>query len=135
MGSGRCFKGLWRLRCPSHCNGEGLAQMTQAANDVGRSREIAQIVESTDRVLGKHAQDMDQEARDIAHAAAAKIESHEELCTERWGQARAASVRVEVALAAMQKAMEDRIGKAPATIIAAMAGVIGYLAARAFPIH
>lgn len=101
----------------------------------GRVRQAVQIVESTSRVIEKSIENMDQEARDIAHAAAARVESHEELCTERWSQARAASLRVEVALSAMQKSMEDRIGKVPATIIAGMAGIIGYLAARAFPIH
>jgi hypothetical protein len=109
--------------------------MTTVANEVGHGRETAQFLASTDRVLGKHIIDMDQEARDIAHAAASRVESHEELCTERWGQARAASARVEVALAALQKSIEDRIGKGPATIIAALTGVIGFLAARAFPIH
>lgn len=109
--------------------------MSTAANEVGRRREMAQIVESTDSVLGKHTRDMDQEARDLGNSAIARVESHEELCTERWSQARAASVRVELALSTMQKAMEDRIGKIPATIIASMAAVIGYLAARAFPIH
>lgn len=109
--------------------------MTQAANEVGRNREMAQLVESTDRVMGKHTYDMDQEARDLGQAAIARVESHEELCTERWGQARAASVRVETALALLQKNMEDRVGKGPAAIIAGMAGVIGYLAARAFPIN
>lgn len=109
--------------------------MTTAAKEVGQGREIAQIVASTERILGKHIQDMDQEARDIAHAAAARVESHEELCTERWGQARAASGRVEVALEGLKKNMEDRIGKVPATIIAALTGIIGFLAARAFPIH
>lgn len=109
--------------------------MSVAANEAGRGREIAQLAASTDRVLGKHIIDMDQEARDIAHEAKAKVLAHEELCAERWGQARAASARVEVALAVLQKNMEDRIGKVPATIIASMAAIIGYLAARAFPVH
>ncbi len=109
--------------------------MTAAAKEVGQGREVAQIVASTDRVGGKHIIDMDQEARDIAHAADAKVTAHEVLCTERWGQARAASVRVEVALAGLQKNMEDRVGKGPATIIAALTGIIGFLAARAFPVH
>lgn len=123
------------MRCPAFRNGEGMAEVETQENETGRNRERAQIIESTGRVIGKHLFDMDQEARDIAHAAAAKVESHEELCTERWGQARAASMRVEVALASLQKNMEDRVGKGPATIIAAMAGIIGWLAARAFPLH
>lgn len=120
------------MRRPSRSDRQGLAEVSNAAKEIGLHREMAQITDSTARVLGDT---MDQEARDEAKAAKAKIESHEELCTERWGQARAASVRVEVALAALQKAVEDRIGKGPATVIAGMAGIIGYLAARAFPVH
>lgn len=113
----------------------GQSQVTAAAKEVGQGREVAQIVASTERLLGKHIIDMDQEARDIAHAAAAAVKSHEELCTERWGQARAASVRVEVALEGLKKNMEDRVGKGPATIIASLTAIIGFLAARAFPVH
>lgn len=105
------------------------------AAEAGRHREIAQLAAATDRVLGKHIIDMDQEARDLANAADGKISAHERLCTERWTQSKESSVRLELAMAELKKAVEDRIGKVPATIIAVMSAVIGFLAARAFPMH
>jgi hypothetical protein len=78
---------------------------------------------------------IDQEARDRADEAASHIESHEKLCTERWNQSRAAQDRVEGALKSLQDAMNDRIGKLPASVIAILMGICGFLAARAFPTH
>lgn len=78
---------------------------------------------------------MDQDARDLARDATARIKSHEELCTERWNQSRESGARVEIALAVLQKAMDEKIGKMPATLIAGLTGLVGWLAARAFPFH
>ena len=109
--------------------------MGQAADEAGFDREKEQISSSTKRLMQYGAEEMDQDARDMAHDAVARIKSHEELCTERWNQARAATGRVEVALAVLQKAMDDRIGKMPAALIAGLTGMVGWLAARAFPLH
>jgi len=78
---------------------------------------------------------MDQDARDDAAAAMRKITSHEEVCEMVRNQNTAMFTRIEATLALLQKAMDDRIGKIPASIIAVMAGIIGYLADRAFPFH
>lgn len=109
--------------------------MGQAAEEIGLNREKEQIIGSTARVLHQGAEDLDQDARDLAHTAIAKVKSHEELCTERWNQARAATVRVELALAILQRGMDEKIGKTPAAIIAGLTGLVGWLASRAFPLH
>ena len=75
----------------------------------------------------------DQVARDAATEARAMIRSHEAVCTERWKQSSQASSRVENALAEIQAGINKRIGLMPASVISLLIGVIGFLAARAFP--
>lgn len=76
---------------------------------------------------------MDQEARDRADEALSKAISHELLCTERWRTQGEAMARVEHLMADMNVALNDRIGRLPAGIIAALTGLVGFLGARAFP--
>lgn len=106
-----------------------------ASDEVGRQRQHQQVKMSTERLMGDEFSDMDQEARDLAKEAKSKIQSHEQLCTERWDQSRLAMERLEVCVEKVQKAMDERIGKIPASIIAALTGLVGFLAARAFPLH
>ena len=104
--------------------------MTKAGDITGLHREQEQIDRSTTRVIG--AEILDQDARDLAGKAMSKIETHEVLCTERWNQQR-------IALGMMQKTLDvmsrNTLGRMPAGIIAALTGIVGWLAARAFPIH
>lgn len=103
--------------------------------DLGRQREASQVERSTQRLAGDTLKEMDEGARDVAYDAKFKIESHERVCTERWEQARLAGNRVEAAMGKLQDAMDERIGKVPAGIIAGLTGLVGFLAARAFPLH
>lgn len=104
--------------------------MTKITDEAGDGREREQVDRSTGRILFT-----DQIARDDAKDANNRIESHEKFCTERWKHQSEGMVRLENAIGGIQKAVDDRIGKLPAGIIAALTGVCGYLAARAFPIH
>lgn len=61
--------------------------------------------------------------------------AHEEVCTERWRSQGEAMIRIEHTMEAVNAAISDKIGKLPSGIIAALSGLCGYLAARAFPIH
>jgi hypothetical protein len=104
--------------------------MNSTADDLGQSRQLEQADRSAKRLMGEEDIEVDQDARDDAKDALNKITSHEQLCTERWQQSREASARIEKALADMNKALSERIGKVPATIITAMAAVIGFLGAH-----
>ncbi|MEI9995078.1 MAG: hypothetical protein WDM91_10820 [Rhizomicrobium sp.] len=116
------------------------------ADEIGHDRQREQVKRSTSRLLHGDGDMIDQEARDLAKQAMARGEAHEDVCTERWTQSRDGQARVEGAVAALQnamderikaleKAMNDRIGKMPASVIAALTGLVGFLAARAFPVH
>jgi len=78
---------------------------------------------------------VDQEARDIANDARSRSDAHELLCTERWNAQGATMIRVEKNIEEIKDAVNDRIGKLPAGLIAGLTGLAGYLAARAFPVH
>lgn len=104
--------------------------MTEALENAGLNREQEQIDRSTTRIMG--AETLDQDARDLAQKAIGRIDTHEVLCTERWIQQRAAVITVQNTLDAMTKNM---LGRVPAGIIACLTGLVGWLAARAFPIH
>lgn len=104
--------------------------MTRAADEHGLNKEKEQIDRSTTRILG--ADTLDQDARDLAHKAMGKIETHETLCTERWNQSRVALGVLQSTLDTMAR---NTLGRVPASIIAALTGLVGWLAARAFPIH
>lgn len=104
--------------------------MTKITDEAGDGREREQVDRSTGRILFA-----DQMARDAANEAIGRIDSHEKLCTERWTSQREAMARVEKAMAEIKICVDDKIGKLPAGIIAALSGLCGYLAARAFPIH
>lgn len=106
--------------------------MTSISEDLGRGRQERQAQESVERLLGDEYIDMDQEARDLANQATSKIESHEQVCAERWRGANQAQTRVENTLANIQKAMDDRIGRIPAAIITVMGTVIGAFASHTF---
>ncbi len=102
--------------------------MSKASEISGIHREKEQIDRSIVRVVG--AETMDQDARDLGHKAVARIDAHEILCTERWLQQR-------VAVAALQGSFDimssNMLGRIPAGIIAILTGLVGWLAARAFP--
>lgn len=104
--------------------------MTRSPDDTGAEINREQVDRSTGRLLFA-----DQTARDDANEALGRIDSHEKLCTERWQSQREAMVRVEKTMGEIKTCVDDKIGKLPAGIIAALTGVCGYLAARAFPIH
>lgn len=99
---------------------------------IGGNREKEQIKRSSKMVT---AHDMDQEARDTATAAMARLEAHEELCTERWNTQALAMARIEATMKEVNDALQDKIGKAPAGLIAFLTAIIGFLAARVFPVH
>ena len=75
---------------------------------------------------------LDQDARDLAQKAMGKIETHETLCTERWNQSRIALGVLQSTLDTMAR---NTLGRIPAGIIAALMGAVGWLSARAFPLH
>lgn len=106
--------------------------MTQAADELGRARQLAQLASSSvsvaERLTSNMAEQMDQEARDEAKHALARMDSHEQLCTERWRQSRESSDRMEKTLGDIRTAVNKRIGQVPATIISLMTGTIGLLA-------
>ena len=106
-----------------------------AADEVGHIRQLAQTALSSERVLQGQDTMIDQDARDSAGAAMSKITGHELLCTERWNQQREAMSRVEVALKEVGVKVDKQMGKIPAGVIAALTGLVGFLAARAFPLH
>lgn len=108
--------------------------MTDLTDEVGDSRERVQIVESLSRVIGKD-MELDSDARDLARDALAKISSHERLCTERWQQQVISLNRLESTIDEIKATAQNQVAKIPAGIIAALVGVIGFLSARAFPIH
>ncbi len=74
----------------------------------------------------------DHDAREAVQKVGGRLDTHETLCTERWNQQR-------LALAGVQKALEDinrsTLGRLPASIIAVLTGLVGWLSARAFPMH
>ncbi len=74
----------------------------------------------------------DHEAREGVAKALARMDTHETLCTERWNQQRLAVGAVQTTLDAMEKNM---LGRFPAAAIACLTGLVGFLGARAFPIH
>lgn len=87
----------------------------------------------------------DQVARDESARNEARQDMHEAVCTERWQQSKEGLARVETGLAdfrkdvgikidKLQKGIDERIGKVPASVIAGLMGVIGFLAERAFHI-
>jgi hypothetical protein len=78
---------------------------------------------------------VDQEARDMAKDAISHGESHERLCTERWDQQKLSMALVQKTLGEIKDSMNATIGRFPASIIAGLAGLVGWLAARAFPLH
>jgi hypothetical protein len=116
-GGGKCF--------------EGVMEQTNK----GRNREREQIDRSRNRVRARvDSAYVDQEARDRADDALAQSASHEILCNERWETQRSAMVRVEGSMVRIEKSISEKIGRIPAAIIAAMGTVIGFLAARVFPV-
>ena len=105
--------------------------MTKAGEVVSQHREQEQIDRSTTRLLGG-GDILDQTARDLAQRAFSRIDTHEVLCTERWNQSRIAIATLQASLDSMSKNM---LGRIPAGIIACLTGLVGWLAARAFPLH
>ena len=109
--------------------------MTGIGDKVGQSREMEQFISSEKRLIGQGAEEVDQEARDIARDALAKLSSHETLCTERWNQQRQALENLVSTVSGLQRSLDRTIPKLPAAVIAGLTGLVGYLADRAFPIH
>lgn len=113
--------------------------MTNLTEQVGDSRQRAQIVESVARVIGQGDGELDQDARDAARDALGKISSHETLCTERWAQQRAALETLGESVRHLQKSLDKianlYIPPLPGALIAGLMGLSGWLAARAFPLH
>ena len=105
--------------------------MTEAADVLGLGKEQEQIERSIERLMGEWEMP-DQEARDLAHKALGRMDSHEAVCTERWNQQRLALGILQKSFDAMAK---NTLGRVPAGLIACLTGLVGWLAARAFPIH
>lgn len=78
---------------------------------------------------------MDQDARDLANKALAKIEAHEGVNEQRYNQTKDSLARVEVLIESMKRTFDNMVGRVPAGIIAGLTGLVGWLAARAFPLH
>lgn len=95
---------------------------------LGTALEKEQVTRSMRNII-------DQKARDIGTGAQDDIVRHETLCEERWKNQLLSMGRMETSMAAIQVAMNDRIGRTPAVIIATLTGLVGFLAARAFPLH
>lgn len=112
--------------------------MSKAADQIGESRERAQIIQSVSRVMTEGEETLDQEARDCAKDAMSKLNTHEVLCTERWGQQRAALETLTVSVARLQNSFDGVSNKflSPVAVglIAGLMGLCGWLAARAFPL-
>lgn len=110
--------------------------MSQLLDEIGESRERAQIISSVGRVIagGCGDEELDQEARDCARDALSKISAHETLCTERWTQQRAALVVLGHSIEGLQKSLDRYIAPLPAGAIAVLMGICGWLTARAFPL-
>jgi hypothetical protein len=109
--------------------------MSRATEKVGRGREREQVRRSTKNVMDKADASLDQDARDTANDALAASKAHELICDLRWKTHAEAMIRVEAALVEVNKAIHDKIGRMPAGVIAALTGLVGFLAARAFPVH
>lgn len=73
---------------------------------------------------------IDQEARDLARDAMARIVTHEQVSVVQWKQSADASARVEQALGDVKKAISNRIGITPVSVISALMALCGFLAAR-----
>ena len=78
---------------------------------------------------------LDQDARDAAAKVGAHLDSHETLCTERWLQQRAAVLELKACVDAITKKLDNSMGRVPVGVIAGLTGLVGWLAARAFPVH
>ena len=79
---------------------------------------------------------IDQPARDMAQAAMAKIEAHEDVCAQRWREAHNTMGRVETALEKLSKAISglyNRMWLAAVGVIGALIGLVYFLAERAVP--
>ena len=90
---------------------------------------------STKSVMEASEHHVDQSARDTANEAIAKSVAHESLCNERWRTQGETMARVETTMQDIKKAIDVQIAKVPAAIIAALMGLLGWMAARAFPLH
>lgn len=106
--------------------------MTKLTDELGEIRQKDQIVGSVKRALqhtnpSEDSGDMDQDARDDATRANMRMDSHEQLCTERWTQSRASSERIELSLGEIRTAVNKRIGQVPATIISLLTCIVGLL--------
>ena len=101
--------------------------MTKAGEELSVHREQEQIGRSVGRIMGGN-DSVDQDARDEAARAHGRIDTIAILLEHQS----AATERVQRTLDDMAKHM---IGAIPAGIIAFMAGLVGWLANRAFPFH
>ena len=109
--------------------------MTKAAEELGKEREIEQISQTTARIMRSGEEVLDQEARDAAAKVGAHLDAHEVLCTERWYQQRMAVAEVKSSVDAITKKLDNSMGRVPVGLIAGLTGLVGWLAARAFPLH
>jgi hypothetical protein len=109
--------------------------VTRLTDDIGDIRQRAQVEGSVTRILSHGEEALDQDARDTARDALSKISSHETLCTERWLQSRAALDNVSHEVRNLKKSLDRHIAPLPASIIAVLMGLCGWLSARAFPLH
>ena len=74
---------------------------------------------------------VDYVARSNAERAATRMDAHEVLCTERWNTAKDVWQRVEKSV----NGLYSRIWAVAFVVFSSMLGLIGFLAARAFPPH
>jgi hypothetical protein len=76
---------------------------------------------------------IDQVARDSAETANARIASHEKLCDERWKNQALGMMRLEQAARDVKVAVDRKIDKVPAAIIALLTSALGFLVAKVVP--
>lgn len=105
--------------------------MTRYSDEIGENRDKEQISRSAARIIGPEEMP-DHDARELARKAMARVDTHETLCTERWNQQRLAMSMLQRSL---DQITRNTLGRVPAGIIACLTGLVGWLAARAFPIH
>lgn len=71
---------------------------------------------------------IDHEARDMAKEAKMRVEAHEDKCEVRWRQNYATLTEIKTGI----KSNTQQMWVAQASVIAALLGLVGWLANRAF---
>ena len=75
---------------------------------------------------------VDQEARDMARSAEARIEKHEAVCAERYENINTTLAELKSKIASSTAGLWNRIWIATGALIILLLGVIGWLINKAF---